>query len=553
MKSIQSKMILLILIGIIVSITIISGVGIICMEQTIDYDSAQIMNLACREKAQELNNVFGRIEQSVEIMSVFTLNHMESLDRLSNDPEYLEEYTKTLDEFGLTIANQTEGAVAIYIRFNPEITNPMAGFFRVKDPQNEQFENFQITDLSKYSPDQVEYVGWYYIPVQAGKAVWLSPYYNWCTDIYTISYVIPIYKEDVLLGIVGMDIDFDFIKDRTDSIQIYETGSAFLADENLNIIHSRNDVNDMLEQEDDDSLAAVEDDIVAGAVRLYSYTMDMVESKVAVQTLENGMYLGVTAPVSEIDSRKNIFIVQILVMAFLIVMVFIFIAMALARTIVKPLKELNTAAREIAGGNLKVSLECKSKDEVGTLTESLREMANQLKIRIEYINNLAYEDKLTGIRNNTAYLHDVSFLKTEMQKGECHFAVFVVDINGLKQVNDTYGHGYGNELIITASKVAARVFGEENVYRIGGDEFAIIRRNMDSKECDELEQQFDSIVKSLKGEIRLSAAIGSAVYDRINDNSYESVFKRADGEMYKRKMERKELGETSTIERTGEK
>ena len=50
------------------------------------------------------------------------------------------------------------------------------------------------------------------------------------------------------------------------------------------------------------------------------------------------------------------------------------------------------------------------------------------------------------------------------------------------------------------------------------------------------------------GEMKLSAAIGSAVYDKMTDNSYESVFRRADEKMYKRKLEMKSHGETSIIE-----
>ena len=58
MKSIQSKIVLLIFLGIIVSITIIGGVGILSFKYAIDEDTVEIMNLTCSKNAQELNNVF---------------------------------------------------------------------------------------------------------------------------------------------------------------------------------------------------------------------------------------------------------------------------------------------------------------------------------------------------------------------------------------------------------------------------------------------------------------------------------------------------------------
>jgi diguanylate cyclase (GGDEF)-like protein len=64
----------------------------------------------------------------------------------------------------------------------------------------------------------------------------------------------------------------------------------------------------------------------------------------------------------------------------------------------------------------------------------------------------------------------------------------VFDINNLKVVNDKFGHEYGNKLIVSSANAIVAIFGEENTYRIGGDEFAVIIENED-----------DQIVKQLIG------------------------------------------------------
>ena len=55
-----------------------------------------------------------------------------------------------------------------------------------------------------------------------------------------------------------------------------------------------------------------------------------------------------------------------------------------------------------------------------------------------------------------------------------NFALFLVDINGLKKVNDVYGHQFGNKLIVETTNILVQVFGHDNVYRIGGDEFVAL-------------------------------------------------------------------------------
>lgn len=552
MKSIQTKIILLILTAVVVSAAIIGGIGIVSFQSAMDGDAVEIMNLTCSEKAEELNNILGRIEQSVEILSVYATDNLESTDKLKNDLVYLEKYTEELAEIGLTTANETEGTVAVYIRFNPYITNSTAGFFKVKDFRSNSFKDTELTDLAQYSPDDVEHVGWYYIPVQAGKAVWLQPYYNSNIDIYMISYVIPIYKGEELIGIVGMDIDFDYITGVSDSIKVYKTGYAFLMDDNLMIIHDKNYQMGTPITEMGKNFEKIENTSVADKNILYNYSMKEEGNKrAAFRKLENDMYLGVTAPTAEIDSTKNALVMKIVTVTFFIIFIFVLITAAMVRTIVRPLKALNIAAKEIAGGNLDVSLSCKSKDEVGALSESLRETVNQLRIRINYINNLAYIDKLTGIKNNTAYLYEVAAVQEDMEREPIDFTVSVVDINGLKVVNDTYGHDYGNQLIMSVSKLLAEVFDYENVYRIGGDEFAVIKRTDGRTEYGELELEFQEALKSQTGEIRPSAAIGSASYDKNIDSSYENVFKRADEAMYRRKEQMKAQGESSAVYKNG--
>lgn len=115
------------------------------------------------------------------------------------------------------------------------------------------------------------------------------------------------------------------------------------------------------------------------------------------------MKLAITAPIADIDRAKNTLIFHICVATVLISAVSILFTFLLTRKIIQPLKELNTAARKIAEGDLSVSISHGPKDEVGTLADSFQKTVSHLQSYIDYINGLAYRDALTGVKNKTAY------------------------------------------------------------------------------------------------------------------------------------------------------
>lgn len=545
MKSIHSKFVILILLGILISSTIVGGVGIVSLKKTIYKDSITIINLECSKNAQELNNIFGKIEKAANIMAVYTTDSLESVQRLSEDEEYLNEYTKKLGALGDTIAKDIEGAVGIYLRFDPEHTTPTAGYWCIYNTLSETFENHVVTDLSQYNENDTK-VAWYYYPKKTGKSVWMNPYIN-DMNVCVVSYVVPMYKDGVFIGIVGMDIEFDYIAKKCDNIGIYDTGYAFVTDDTYNVLHAKGYSDNEGLEELSHSISLENRKEKISENELYEYELKGVDCQAAFSKLQNGMYLAVTAPVSEITKIGSQHIFRLVMVEFIIISIFIYIAWLIARTIVEPIKSLDLAAKEIAAGNLDVEFDCKSKDEIGTLSKSLKETANQLKIRIDYINNLAYIDTLTGNKNNTSYMNEAMRLTEEMKNTQTQFGLYVIDINGLKEVNDMHGHECGNELIQEAAKCITEVFGYDNIYRIGGDEFVAIMSDLETAKCDEYEKKFIDSIEKYQCQFKMYAAIGSATSEEDNIVSFEDVFRIADERMYRMKTKMKSMGKNSCL------
>ena len=144
---------------------------------------------------------------------------------------------------------------------------------------------------------------------------------------------------------------------------------------------------------------------------------------------------------------------------------------------------------------------------------------------------IARKDSLTGVSNKYAFTKAKEQLAEQIEKQEdVKFAVVIFDINSLKFVNDTKGHQAGDELIQSAGNRICDVFRHSPVYRIGGDEFAVICTGKDYKNIDMLLSRMDALNRSA-GDVQIAFAV--ARYRK--GQSVDSVVESADRRMYRYK------------------
>nr|MBO6295331.1 GGDEF domain-containing protein [Schwartzia sp. (in: firmicutes)] len=178
--------------------------------------------------------------------------------------------------------------------------------------------------------------------------------------------------------------------------------------------------------------------------------------------------------------------------------------------------------------------------EMRYLAQTYNDLYESSRKEQETLSYEASHDALTGLGNRAMF---------ERVRNDCDpatTAMILIDIDYFKEVNDTYGHETGDQLLKRAAKVFRASFRSEDcVCRIGGDEFVVVLENSDYKNIDDLLAQFNGQLdemardEALEPWERISAAIGVAFYDPAADSSAETVFKRADKAMYIRKKEMK--------------
>lgn len=195
-----------------------------------------------------------------------------------------------------------------------------------------------------------------------------------------------------------------------------------------------------------------------------------------------------------------------------------------------PARELRMAERSLEG---KVSMINRMATFIKATTEELEEANRKLS-------ELAVTDAMTKVGNKTAYLERIRAVNAEIGKGEASFTLFMFDLNGLKETNDQYGHECGDMVIVDAAEALKEVFGKENLYRIGGDEFIAILDGVQQADVERRFRDLDAAL-SLKNKTErpykepISISKGAAAFHPGEDKEYRDVFRRADKAMYQEK------------------
>lgn len=159
-------------------------------------------------------------------------------------------------------------------------------------------------------------------------------------------------------------------------------------------------------------------------------------------------------------------------------------------------------------------------------------------LQTEIYKEMAYMDDMTGLYNKNAFLRDVSALADDVGIG-----IIAMDINSLKEINDTYGHECGDAIIIVAADIIKNAYGSLGKgYRTGGDEFAVICENAEEDKiaaaianAEERQATFNA-----ENTLQISLATGYAV-NKASEKAgdFSSLMNEADRKMYEDKSSKK--------------
>jgi len=169
----------------------------------------------------------------------------------------------------------------------------------------------------------------------------------------------------------------------------------------------------------------------------------------------------------------------------------------------------------------------------------LRAKVARLQERVEQLDQLAHQDSLINLPNRRGFMRELERLIARVDRYGINAAMLFVDLDGLKIINDTFGHRAGDEALIQVAGLLSKgVRHSDVVARIGGDEFGILLECSDEASAQEtaarLIDQISACEFLHEGEaLPLSVAIGVGMIDALD--TAETVMERADEAMYRRK------------------
>ena len=256
----------------------------------------------------------------------------------------------------------------------------------------------------------------------------------------------------------------------------------------------------------------------------------------------------------------------------IVVLLSLGIYLVFRQNILGPTQHLIAGARRVARGELRQAIPVASPDELGQLAgsfnemmrdldqsnserakalEELRDLNRTLEIRVEErtraieivnveLERLALYDALTHLPNRTLFQDRLEHVLKAAEREPASFAVMLMDLDRFKEVNDTFGHHIGDQLLNQlGQRLAATLRDTDTFGRLGGDEFSVLLPGADR---DSAVRVAHKIFKVLQQPVQLdtmsllvSASLGIAIYPEHGTDA-SSLLKHADIAMYQAKQ-----------------
>jgi diguanylate cyclase (GGDEF)-like protein len=222
--------------------------------------------------------------------------------------------------------------------------------------------------------------------------------------------------------------------------------------------------------------------------------------------------------------------------AIMCVIVALVLGLAILNRVLDDLRKLTEAARRIGDGEPLPTLNIRRRDEIGQLAMSFSEMEYNLRI-----------DKLTAVFNRASLIAQIGFLRRQLEQktgDRPSFALLFIDLDRFKAINDQYGHGAGDKVLITvATRLRESVRVSDVVARYGGDEFVVLLKGVTAAADviateEKIRQIVEEPVHLEHAVVRVGVSIGWAMFPEDGED-VDALLKIADKRMFDTKKIRK--------------
>jgi diguanylate cyclase (GGDEF)-like protein len=232
---------------------------------------------------------------------------------------------------------------------------------------------------------------------------------------------------------------------------------------------------------------------------------------------------------------------RILILSGIATALALLVAGVVGRGVSRPVSALAGAAARIEQGDYSRPVPASGSDELARLARAFNRMQAGIAQREERIVHQAGHDALTGLPNRARALQELEAVIEVARDRGGHCAVLMLDLDRFKEINDTLGHGFGDQVLVEVSKrLAAAARPGDLVARLGGDEFLVLLRDVGTADARTRAQELATLLREPlrlpSTQISLEVSVGVAIFP---DHAVEAqaLLRRVDIAMYEAKQQ----------------
>jgi len=441
---------------------------------------------------------------------------------------------------------------------------------RADQPQLLQFFDVDATgnlgDVMLETPGfDVTQRPWFQSAVQAGQPAWGPVFTYQAFPAMAIPAVVPVWDDQgALQGVFANNFFLTRVSDFLKTLTVGKTGQAFIFDRQGMLVASSHLARPfwlkdgqtermLLSEAPSPVLQAASATIQSQAAALTGetteQTLDFVLDRehyflqITVFQDEYGLdwLIGVIMPDADFLGPLYVYRRTIILLSIGALLISLIIGVYTSRWIAVPVQHLRRAARRLAAGRFRQRLPQSGIQELDDLTVSFEGMAKQLQTSFQTLQQQALHDGLTQLPSRNALVAEMQRrLQLAGQDDGYRFAVFFLDLDNFKLINDTFGHLVGDRLLIAvAERFRTEIPGTAFVSRFGGDEFVVITGA--AAVLDEALGLAEHLLQAMRvpvsigdRDIYVTISIG-IVFSPMALSSVEECLRKADIALYKAK------------------
>ena len=387
---------------------------------------------------------------------------------------------------------------------------------------------------------------WYIKAVSEHKLIFSEAFLNASKDKIIITIAKPVYNSDnQLLGVISGDVSIKDILSIVEDKKVMGQGYSFLVDGKGNILaHPQYEYSPEVPLKNiSDFSLEINQFLSQDKSGIKQISLEGSKGYLAFQSIENTDWkICSFIPLDEYMSKNTHFLLIFMVTLITTLGVFILFLMLLRSHHMRPILALDTDIRSIdMRQDMSYRLPLEEKEGFYVLRKSINNVLNKteelfIKLEVEEkkLEYLSYNDQLTGLYNRRFFEEELNRLDVERN---LPITLILGDVNGLKLINDSFGHLMGDDLLKKVAEAIKKGCREDDIIaRLGGDEFVILLPKTDTLQAEQIVKRIKAAAaKEQVGSMDLSISFGFQTKKNVEE-SIREIFKKAEDFMYREKL-----------------